>query len=375
MSSTIDLAMELIRHPSVSPADGGCQEILASRLESLGFHIERLPYGEVMNLWARKGTEAPLLCFAGHTDVVPTGPLELWHSNPFTPEIRNGKLYGRGAADMKGGIAAMLVAAEEFIAAHPDYKGSIAFLITSDEEALAVDGTARVIEFLNARQEKIDWCVVGEPTSKHQVADTIKNGRRGSISGRLKVIGKQGHIAYPQLAKNPLHICVDTLAKLCDETWDQGNEYFPPTSFQISNLQMGAGVDNVIPAQLLAWFNFRFSTDLTIDTIQHRVRALLDTGGFEYELNWVMPYAQPYLTAPGALVNAALQAIQEITGHNAELSTGGGTSDGRFIAPTGAQVLELGPLNNTIHQIDECVGVEELEVLTKIYRKILELLL
>jgi len=374
MSSTIDLAMQLISRPSVSPVDGGCQEIIASRLEPLGFHIERLPFGNVTNLWARHGTESPLFCFAGHTDVVPTGPLDLWHSDPFRPEIRNGKLYGRGAADMKGGVAAMLIAAEAFIAANPNHKGSIAFLITSDEEALAVDGTVKVMDMLNARNEKIDWCLVGEPTCNHQLGDTIKNGRRGSLSGRLQVLGKQGHIAYPQLAKNPLHACVETLSKLCAETWDHGNEYFPPTSFQVSNLQMGAGVDNVIPAQLLAWFNFRFSTALTVETIQRRFASILDTGNFEYKLQWVMPHAQPYLTEPGTLVNATLQAIREITGLNAEISTSGGTSDGRFVATSGAQVLELGPINSTIHQVDECVGVDELEILTKIYKKILQII-
>lgn len=375
MSPTLRLTMELIRRASVSPADGGCQELLAARLARLGFCVEKLPFGEVNNLWARRGNESPLFCFAGHTDVVPTGPLNLWHSDPFQPEIRDGKLYGRGAADMKGGIAAMLVATENFVDKYPDHKGSIAFLVTSDEEAVAVDGTARVVDVLTARNETINWCLVGEPTSNHWVGDTLKNGRRGSLSGRLRVFGKQGHIAYPQLAKNPLHICIDTLTKLCAETWDLGNEYFPPTSFQISNLQMGAGVDNVIPAQLLAWFNFRFSTALTVDVIDHRFRKILDTGGFEYELQWITPHAQPYLTEPGALVNATTQAIREITGREATLSTGGGTSDGRFIAPTGAQVLELGPLNATIHQIDEYVGVDELEILTKMYYRILEQLL
>lgn len=263
MSATIDLAMQLISRPSVSPADGGCQEVLIARLEPLGFNSERLTFGNVTNLWARRGTKAPLFCFVGHTDVVPTGPLDSWHSDPFTPEIRNGKLYGRGAADMKGSIAAMLVAIEEFIAVHPNFPGSIALLITSDEEALAADGTVRVMEVLNARNEKIDWCLVGEPTCQNYLGDTIKNGRRGSISGRLHIIGKQGHIAYPQLAKNPFHASVATLSKLCSETWDDGNEFFPPTSLQISNVHMGAGVDNVIPSQLAIWFNFRFSMALS----------------------------------------------------------------------------------------------------------------
>lgn len=374
MSTPIDLAMQLISRPSVSPADSGCQEILITRLQPLGFNIERLPYGNVTNLWARRGTKAPLFCFVGHTDVVPTGPLDSWHSDPFTPEIRNGKLYGRGAADMKGSIAAMLVAVEEFIAVHPNFPGSIAFLITSDEEALAVDGTVRVMEVLNARNEKIDWCLVGEPTCNNYLGDTIKNGRRGSLSGRLQIIGKQGHIAYPQLAKNPFHASVETLSKLCSETWDNGNEFFPPTSFQISNVHMGAGVDNVIPAQLAIWFNFRFSTALNVETIQRRVKARLDGGGFEYALQWITPHAQSYLTPPGKLVDATVQAILAVTGQKAELSTGGGTSDGRFVATSGAQVLEFGPLNTTIHQINECVGVEELETLTHIYRRVLELI-
>lgn len=374
MTPTLALASELIRCPSLTPTDAGCQELLSSRLQKLGFSIERLPYDDVTNLWARHGTDAPLLCFAGHTDVVPTGPLSAWHSDPFKPEIRDGLLYGRGAADMKGGLAAMVIAAENFVAARPNHKGSIAFLITSDEEGPAINGTTKVVNLLKSRNEQIDWCLLGEPVSSAAVGDTIKNGRRGSLSGQLKVIGKQGHIAYPQLASNPLHSCINALNKLCTETWDQGNEFFPPTTMQISNMHMGTGADNVIPGELSVWFNFRFSTALNIATIKQRVTAILEQGSFAYELKWSLS-GLPFLTAPGVLVDAARQAIQEITGLTTQLSTSGGTSDGRFIAPTGAQVLELGPVNTTIHQINECVGVAELETLTRIYQRVLELLL
>jgi len=374
MSATLELAVDLIRRPSVTPEDGGCQESMIRRLQTLGFRVERLPFGEVQNFWARRGDEAPLLAFAGHTDVVPPGPLAEWHSPPFQPEIRDGLLYGRGAVDMKGGLAAMVTACEAFIGAHPDHQGSIAFLITSDEEGPGVNGTVKVVEVLESRGEKIDYCLVGEPTSHEQVGDVLKNGRRGSLNGQLKIIGKQGHVAYPQKAKNPLHAFAPVLARLCAEDWDQGNEYFPPTSFQISNLNMGTGAENVIPGELHAQFNFRFSTQLTEDMIRQRVERLLDEGDFEYELSWRLS-GHPFITPTGALVQAAREAVREVAGYDAELSTSGGTSDGRFIAPTGAQVLELGLLNATIHQINECTSIADLDRLSAIHRRILEKLL
>ncbi len=374
MTPTLDLARELIRRPSVTPADGGCQQLIAQRLAPLGFRIEPLPFGEVRNLWARRGESGPLFCFAGHTDVVPAGPGEQWDSDPFVPEIRDGQLYGRGACDMKGGIAAMVTAVEAFVHAHPDHPGSIAFLITSDEEGPAVDGTARVVDVLEGRQEKIDWCLVGEPSSHERLGDTLKNGRRGSLSGFLKVQGKQGHVAYPHRALNPLHLLAPSLVQLVDEEWDQGNAFFPPTTFQIANLNTGTGAENVIPGILTAQFNLRFSTELDAETIQRRVRTILDQGGFDYELTWRLS-GNPFLTPAGALVEAATAAVEEIMGYSPALSTSGGTSDGRFIAPTGAQVLELGTINASIHQVNEHVGVEELEQLSAIYRSILEKLL
>jgi len=374
MTPTLDLAIELIRRPSVTPEDGGCQELLARRLTACGFHIEPLPFGEVSNLWARRGESGPLFCFAGHTDVVPTGPGEQWDSDPFVPEIRDGQLYGRGACDMKGGIAAMVTAVEAFVRAHPDHPGSIAFLITSDEEGVAVDGTAKVVEVLDARGVKIDWCLVGEPSSHERLGDTLKNGRRGSLSGFLTVQGKQGHVAYPHRALNPLHLLAPSLVQLVDEEWDQGNAFFPPTTFQIANLNTGTGAENVIPGILTAQFNLRFSTELDAETIQRRVRTILDQGGFDYELTWRLS-GNPFLTPAGALVEAAIAAVEAIMGYSPALSTSGGTSDGRFIAPTGAQVLELGTINASIHQVNEHVGVEELEQLSAIYRRILEKLL
>ncbi len=374
MSSTLDLATELIRRPSITPADAGCQALLCERLAALGFEVESLPFGEVTNLWARRGDARPLFCFAGHTDVVPTGPLEHWTSDPFDPVVRDGRLYGRGACDMKGSLAAMITATEGFLAAHPDPAGSIAFLITSDEEGLARDGTVKVVEKLESRGEKIDYCLVGEPSSDQRLGDLIKNGRRGSITGRLVVHGRQGHVAYPQRAKNPLHAFAPTLAELIAEVWDQGNAFFPPTSFQIVNLDMGTGVDNVIPGQLEAQFNLRFSTELDADGIKRRVETILDRGGFDYDLDWHLS-GNPFLTPEGAFVDATRAAITEITGTDTRLSTAGGTSDGRFIAPTGAQVVEVGPVNATIHQIDECVGVRELAQLAHIYGRILEKLL
>lgn len=374
MSRLLDLAQALIRCPSVTPTDAGCQELLIGRLESCGFHIERLPFGEVSNFWARRGKAPPLFCFAGHTDVVPTGPLAQWDSPPFEAAVRNGHLYGRGAADMKGSLAAMIRATETFIAAHPEHRGSIGFLITSDEEGAAVDGTLRVVEWLRARGEQIDYCLVGEPTSAEHLGDTIKNGRRGSLTGWLTVLGKQGHVAYPHLARNPLHAFAPTLARLCAEQWDGGNAFFPPTSFQIANLSMGTGADNVIPGELAAQFNFRFSTELDADRIDRRVRRILDEGGFDYQLRWRLS-GNPFLTPVGALVSATQTAVAAVTGRTPVLSTAGGTSDGRFIAPTGAQVLELGPSTATIHQINEQVAVEELEQLARIYQGLLERLL
>jgi succinyl-diaminopimelate desuccinylase len=374
MTPTLDLAAELIRRPSVTPADGGCQDILAERLAASGFRSEHLPFGEVRNLWARRGTERPLFCFAGHTDVVPPGPRDHWDSDPFTPAVRDGMLYGRGACDMKGEIAAMVTAAEAFVRDHPDHPGSIAFLITSDEEGPAVDGTVRVVATLEARGEKIDWCLVGEPSSHERLGDTMKNGRRGSLNGFLTVKGRQGHVAYPHRAVNPLHVLAPSLVELVDEEWDQGNAFFPPTTFQIANLNTGTGAENVIPGTLTAQFNFRFSTAVTAETLQRRVAAILDRGGFDYDLTWRLS-GDPFLTPAGALVEAASQAVAETLGYRPELSTGGGTSDGRFIAPTGAQVLELGAINASIHQVNEHVGVVELEQLAIIYRRILEKLL
>ena len=374
MSATLDLACELIRRASVTPEDAGCQQLLCERLQAIGFRCEQLPFGEVSNLWARRGDRKPLLAFAGHTDVVPAGPREQWHSDPFVPEIRDGLLYGRGAADMKGSLAAMVTACETFVAAHPEHAGSIAFLITSDEEGPAVDGTVKVVEHLQHRGEHIDLCLVGEPSSSRRLGDTIKNGRRGSLNGHLKVHGRQGHVAYPQLAVNPVHLAAPAIAELVAIEWDRGNEFFPPTSFQISNIHAGTGAENVIPGELTLKFNLRYSTELDEATIRERVEAVLDRHGLDHELQWRLSGA-PFLTPAGELVEAARLAIREVTGIDTELSTSGGTSDGRFIAPTGAQVVELGPLNATIHQVDECVAVEDLEKLSAIYRRLLEELL
>lgn len=373
-SDTFALALDLLSRPSVTPEDGGCQRRIAERLAALGFTIEHLRFGEVDNHWARWGTAAPLFVFAGHTDVVPTGPLEKWSSPPFAPTVRDGQLYARGAADMKGSIAAMVTATERFLRDHPDASGSIAFLLTSDEEGPSVDGTIKVVEHLSARGEHIDWCLIGEPTCVEQVGDTLKNGRRGSLNGRLVVRGQQGHVAYPHLAANPVHLAAAALAELCAIEWDRGNAYFPPTSFQISNIHAGTGAANVIPGELVVDFNFRYSTEQTQDGLQQRVAGLLDRHGLDYALEWNLS-GQPFVTPAGVLVDAAREAVQRVTGLVAELSTSGGTSDGRFIAPTGAQVVELGPLNATIHKIDERIGVEDLETLSRIYQRILENLL
>lgn len=373
-SPTVELAIELIRRPSVTPDDGGCQRLIGERLARIGFTLEPMPFGEVTNLWARRGTRAPLLAFAGHTDVVPPGPLDRWQSPPFSPTIRDGYLFGRGAADMKGSLAAMVTACEGFVAAHPDHKGSIAFLLTSDEEGPSVDGTVKVVGALEARGEKIDWCVVGEPTSLERVGDVIKNGRRGSLNGQLRVQGVQGHVAYPHLADNPVHRACPALAELCSITWDRGNAHFPPTTFQISNMHAGTGAENVIPGELEVVFNFRYSTELDQATLQRRVEDVLQRHGLRYSIDWRLSGA-PFLTPAGELVAAARAAIREVGGVETELSTSGGTSDGRFIAPTGAQVIELGPVNATIHKLDECVAVADLDQLSAQYRRLLERLL
>lgn len=374
MSDTLALTQQLIALPSVTPVDHGCQQLIAERLAPLGFKAEYLNFEEVENLWLRRGTEGPLFCFAGHTDVVPTGPLTAWESAPFQPEIRDGLLYGRGAADMKGSIAAFVIAAENFVREHPEHQGSIAMLITSDEEGPSKYGTVKVIETLEARHEKITWCLVGEPSSSKQLGDIIKNGRRGSLNAKLTVHGKQGHVAYPQLADNPIHRAAPALAALAAEVWDHGNDFFPPTSFQISNLNAGTGANNVIPGSLEALINFRFSTELTEAEIKLRTENILNKYVTNYYLDWSLS-GNPFLTARGNLVAASVKAIQEILNIETELSTSGGTSDGRFIAPTGAEVLELGPCNATIHQINECVSVADLDQLTAVYQRILEHLL
>ena len=371
MSPTVELSRALIARPSVTPDDQGCQQLLAERLQALGFVIEHLRFGDVDNLWARHGSDAPLFVFAGHTDVVPPGPLDEWATTPFDPVIKDGYLYGRGAADMKSSIPAMVTACERFLPAHPDHKGSIAFLITSDEEGPSVNGTVKVVEALQARNEQIVWCLVGEPSSKDQTGDIIKNGRRGSLNGILEIRGKQGHVAYPHLADNPIHRAAPALAELATVEWDAGNEFFPPTTFQISNIRAGSGTENVIPGVLKILFNLRFSTESTAESIQTRVEEILTRHGLDYEISWKLSGA-PFLTPAGELVDAARTAIRSTIGVETLLSTSGGTSDGRFIAPTGAQVVELGPVNATIHQTNECVNVAELDKLTVIYEKILK---
>jgi len=374
MSATLNMTKELISRDSVTPNDRGCQKLLAERLSAIGFEVEHLRFGDTDNIWARRGSASPVLAFAGHTDVVPAGPIENWKSNPFVPEIRDGLLYGRGAADMKGSIAAMVTACERFVAQHPSHNGSIAFLITSDEEGPATGGTKRVIETLEERGEKIDWCLVGEPSSTNKVGDVVKNGRRGSLNGHLTIKGKQGHIAYPHLAANPIHLMAPVLNDLCLLEWDQGNEDFPPTSFQVSNLNAGTGVTNIIPGTSHIIFNFRYSTESTHQQLQQRVESVLKKHAVDYELNWELS-GKPFRTANGPLVDAAKAAVAHVTGYTASLSTSGGTSDGRFIAPTGAQVVELGPVNATIHQINECVSVKDLDTLSEIYETLLKNLL
>ncbi|EAS63936.1 succinyl-diaminopimelate desuccinylase [Photobacterium angustum] len=370
-SPVIALAKDLMSRPSVTPEDAGCQDVMIARLEQLGFIIETMVFEDTTNLWARRGTQAPLFVFAGHTDVVPSGPVEQWHTPPFEPTIIDGYLHGRGAADMKGSLACMVVAIERFIAENPDHKGSIALLITSDEEGPFINGTTRVVDTLEARNEKIDMCIVGEPSSTHHVGDVVKNGRRGSITGDLTVKGIQGHVAYPHLANNPIHKALPALAELAATTWDNGNAYFPPTSFQIPNVAAGTGASNVIPGEFEVQFNFRFSTELTDVEIKRRVHSVLDAHGLDYDLKWTLS-GHPFLTDKGTLVEAVVAAIEEVNHQQPELLTTGGTSDGRFIARTGAQVVELGPVNATIHKVNECVKVADLEKLTDMYQKVLE---
>ncbi|ADQ84137.1 succinyl-diaminopimelate desuccinylase [Methylovorus sp. MP688] len=374
MSKTLDLAQDLIARRSVTPEDLGCQELLISRLEPLGFKIERMRFGDVDNFFARRGTASPLLVFAGHTDVVPTGPVDQWHTPPFEPTIKDGMLYGRGAADMKTSLAAFITSIEEFVARHPDHQGSIGLLITSDEEGIATHGTVKVVEALKARGELIDYCIVGEPTSSKVVGDMIKNGRRGSLSGKLVVKGVQGHIAYPHLVKNPIHLVAPAIKELADTVWDSGNEYFPPTSWQISNMNGGTGATNVVPGEVTIQFNFRFSTASTAEGLREGVHAILDKHALEYDLQWELS-GKPFLTPKGTLVEAISAAIETAFGVTPELSTSGGTSDGRFIADIASQIVEFGPLNATIHKLNECVGVADIEPLKDAYRLTMETLL
>lgn len=370
-SAVIALTKELIARQSVTPEDAGCQQLMAAHLEAVGFDIEMLHYEDTLNMWARKGKGKPVFCFAGHTDVVPTGPVEQWHTPPFEPTIIGDTLYGRGAADMKGSLAAMIVATERFLSRYPTPSFDIAYLITSDEEGPFINGTKRVIETLEARQEKISWCIVGEPSSSQIAGDVVKNGRRGSLTGQLKVKGVQGHVAYPHLAQNPVHLAAAALAELAAEQWDQGNAFFPATSFQIANIHAGTGASNVIPGELNVMFNFRYSTESSAEQLQQRVIALLDRHGLNYQLDWTLN-GLPFLTDSGSLLEATVEAIYQVQGFKPRLETSGGTSDGRFIAPTGAQVVELGPCNATIHKINECVSVTDLEQLAKMYEAVLE---
>jgi succinyl-diaminopimelate desuccinylase len=373
-AATLRLARELIARRSITPEDGGCQELLAERLARLGFAIDPIRRGEVTNLWARRGEARPLLCFIGHTDVVPTGPIEKWHSDPFVPTERDGKLFGRGAADMKTSIAAFVVAVEGFLAKHPSPRGSIALLITSDEEGPAVDGTSKVVELLKNRGERIDYCLVGEPTCVSRLGDTIKNGRRGSLSGTLRVRGVQGHVAYPHLAKNPVHLAAPALTELAATEWDRGNEYFPPTTWQISNIHGGTGAANVIPGEVEILFNFRFSTASSPERLKARVGSILDRHGLDYELDWSLS-GTPYLTPRGKLVETLSAAIRDVTGATPEVSTTGGTSDGRFVAEVCSEVVEFGPVNASIHKLNEHVDLGAIESLREIYQGLLGRLL
>jgi succinyl-diaminopimelate desuccinylase len=374
VSQALELTRNLIARPSVTPADEGCQQVLTERLAAIGFQVERLRYGNVENLWATRGASHPVLCFAGHTDVVPTGPLEEWHSPPFEPTMRDGLLYGRGAADMKSGLAAMTTATEDFVTAHPQHRGTIAFLVTSDEEGPSVDGTKRVVDTLTARRQRIDWCLVGEPSSESVLGDTIKIGRRGSLSGRLTVHGVQGHVAYPHLAENPVHTLAPALAELTSRTWDQGNEHFQPTTFQVSNLNAGTGAPNVIPGELKARFNLRYSPVQSLEGLKQTVEGILRKHGVRYSLEWYLS-GEPFYTPRGSLTDAVCSAVQEVTGQVPKLSTGGGTSDGRFIATLGAQVVELGVVNATIHKVNEHVRAADIDALEGMYLALMRRLL
>ncbi|MCL1142639.1 succinyl-diaminopimelate desuccinylase [Shewanella gaetbuli] len=374
MSEVIELAKDLLSRQSITPLDEGCQPLMAEHLSKIGFNIESMVFHDTTNMWARRGTESPVFCFAGHTDVVPTGDLNRWHTPPFEPTIIDDYLHGRGAADMKGSLAAMVIATERFVAKHPDHKGSIAYLITSDEEGPFINGTPKVIETLEARDEKITWALVGEPSSTHKLGDVVKNGRRGSLTGNLTVNGIQGHVAYPHLAENPIHEASAALAELAQMHWDNGNEFFPPTSFQIANINGGTGASNVIPGELKVMFNFRYSTEVTAEELIKRVLNILDAHGLNYDIDWVFN-GLPFLTGDGPLLEATKESIREVTGYDTDPQTTGGTSDGRFIAPTGAQVIELGPVNATIHKVNECVSTADLEQLALCYERILEKLL
>ena len=373
-SPTVALAMDLVSRPSVTPLDHGCQELMLARLEACGFSVERLKFDDVDNFWAVHGSDGPIFCFAGHTDVVPTGPVEQWTNLPFTPVIKDGLLFARGSADMKGSLAAMVVAAEQFVAEYPEHPGRLAFLITSDEEGIAINGTVRVVQWLEEHHIIPQWCLVGEPSSSEKCGDTIKNGRRGSLGCSMTIKGLQGHVAYPHLASNPIHLANPAINELINEVWDKGNQYFPPTSFQISNVSSGTGATNVIPGDIKMLFNFRFSTEVTEVQLRQRVEDILDKHGLNYSMEWRLS-GEPFLTATGLLVDVATQCIEEVTGLKTLLSTAGGTSDGRFIAPMGTEVVELGPLNSSIHRVDEHVSIDDLEKLTKIYQKIVSQLL
>lgn len=370
MSDTLKLLIDLIRRESVTPADAGCQDLLASRLVPLGFQDERLNFADTQNFWLRRGSTKPLFVFLGHTDVVPTGPLDAWLSPPFEPTVRDDKLYGRGAADMKGGIAAFVTAVERFIASCPNHRGSIAVMMTSDEEGMATHGIVKVVEVLEKRNEKIDWCLVGEPSSHRMIGDVIRIGRRGSLCAKLSVFGIQGHVAYPELADNPIHTLAPALKELTDTVWDEGNRFFPPTSLQVSNIHSGAGAENIIPGSVEVLFNLRFCTESTVDSIQQRTHAIFDKYGLNYDLQWRLS-GQPFLTEKGRLMDAAHAAIRSVAGYETLDDTGGGTSDGRFIAPTGSEVIELGPVNASIHKINEHIDLRDLEILSSIYERIL----
>jgi len=371
---TIELATKLIERVSITPNDAGCQQLLASRLEQSGFNATHLKFEDVDNLWVTHGNGDPVLCFLGHTDVVPPGPVEKWHSDPFIPEVRDGYLYGRGAADMKGSVAAMVIAFERFIKLNPDHKGTLALLLTSDEEGKAINGTGKVIEYLTAKGINIRWGIVGEPSSQEKTGDTIKNGRRGSLTGHLTAFGVQGHVAYPESATNPIHEVMPMLTELCSIIWDNGNEHYPPTTFQISNINAGTGADNVIPGSAKVQFNFRYSTEVSEQQLIEKVEAMLDKQGVRYEINW-LPSSKPFLTTGGELLTTVKDVIRDITGASPEVTTTGGTSDGRFVAPTGAEIVELGPVNQTIHRVNEHVKVEDLEILSTMYERVIRTLL